>query len=69
MFTMLGWASLKTARIILAILMTLYGAVLEALAWMGRLATEEPPVVLHLSIQAILFTGVTALLIEFAADK
>ncbi len=43
--------------VIISVLMMIGGITVDALAWMGKLAAEEPPVVVHLSTAALIFSG------------
>jgi divalent metal cation (Fe/Co/Zn/Cd) transporter len=46
-----------TAYIVVSVIMVFAGVVLDVLAWMGKIAPEEPQLVLHLSIWALIFAG------------
>jgi hypothetical protein len=45
------------ALIIASILMMSTGLLLDGLAWTHRIAKSEPPLVVHLSTWALIFTG------------
>lgn len=41
----------------------LVGVVLDLLVWFRKIATKEPPLVLHLSCWALIWTGLTNVLV------
>lgn len=59
---------MKLVAIALGLLQIVLAAILHALAFAGKIAQKEPPVVLHLSILALLFSGLTSIVAIAAAQ-
>jgi hypothetical protein len=49
-------------RIALAVVMVIGGAAVDALVWLHLVAQKEPPLVVHLSTWALIFTGLVGIL-------
>lgn len=54
---------MKVARRIIGWTMLLAGICADLSVWLGWLAAEEPPTVVHLSTWALIFAGLDAVLI------
>lgn len=61
--------NLSTILIVLSAVMLAVGIAVDVLAWFGVLASEEPPVVVHLSTWALIFAGSGNLLTAIVNKK